>query len=419
MSQRAKTLFKPPNRERVLMKRKLSLKDLHLSGKKVLLRVDFNVPLDKNGHITDDTRIQASLPSIQYILDHDGSVILMSHLGRPKEGKDPKLSLKPCATRLSELLKRPVQMADDCVGPEVEKKVSQIKPGDILLLENLRFHPGEEKPEKYPEFVKQLAKLGDLYVNDAFGTAHRAHASTATIAQYFPGKAASGFLLEKEIQFLGSALLNPTHPFYAIIGGAKISSKIGVLKSLIKKADGLLIGGGMAYTFFKAKGIQIGNSIHEDEFLQTAREFMEDCKKANKTLLLPIDIVVAEKIEPNAKTKLIEAQQGIPPGFEGVDIGPKTIASFTTQLQDAKTIFWNGPLGVFEQKEFAKGTEAIAKAVAQSKAVTVVGGGDSIAAIESAGVANKITHISTGGGAALEYIEFGKLPGIEALSDFT
>lgn len=399
------------------MKRKLSLKDLDLNGKKVLMRVDFNVPLDNNGNITDDTRIRASLPSIRYVLDHGGSLVLMSHLGRPKGIKDQKFSLKPCAERLSKLLHQDVELAGDSVGPEVEKKASNLKKGEAILLENLRFHAGEEKPDKNPEFAKELAKLADLYVNDAFGTAHRAHASTAVVAQYFPGKAASGFLLENEISFLNSALVAPVHPFYAIIGGAKISSKIGVLKALTQKADALFIGGGMAYTFLKAKGIAIGKSIHEDEFLNEARQLMNACQGTNKKIYLPLDIVAADKVSPGANTVMVDANKGIPEGYEGVDIGPETIKLFTEELKKAKTVFWNGPLGVFEQKEFAKGTDAIAKAVSQSHAMTIVGGGDSIAAIEAAGVSNKITHISTGGGATLEFIEFGTLPGIEALSD--
>lgn len=344
-------------------------------------------------------------------------MILMSHLGRPKDKRLPEFSLAPCAKRLSELLKKTVQMASDCVGPETEKLARGLKPGQVLLLENLRFHRGEEHPEEDPAFVKQLASLGDVYVNDAFGTAHRAHASTATIAQYFPGRAAAGFLLEKEIRFLGSALLDPKHPFYAIIGGAKISTKIGVLKALISKVDALLIGGGMAYTFFKAQGISIGNSIHEDDLLDQAKEIIRACKAAGKKLLLPVDIVVVSTISNDAKMKTVDSSKGIPDGLEGVDIGPKTIQLFTQQLKDAATVFWNGPLGVFEQSNFAKGTNAIAKAIASLKATTIVGGGDSIAALQAAGVADKITHISTGGGASLEYIEFGKLPGIEALSD--
>ena len=396
---------------------KLSLRDLDLRGKKVLMRVDFNVPLDKNGNITDDTRIVSSIPSIKYVLDHGGSVILMSHLGRPKEKRSPEFSLAPCAKRLSKYLGIDVLMAKDCIGPEVKQQAQALQPGQVMLLENLRFHGAEEHPEEDPSFAKQLAELGDVYVNDAFGTAHRAHSSTATVAQYFPDEAAAGFLMEKEIKFLGSALLNPVRPFHAIIGGAKISSKIGVLQSLIKKVDALYIGGGMAYTFMKAQGIPIGNSIHEDEFLQAARDIVEACKKTNVKLLLPQDIVVADKIENDAKSQIVSEDKGIPNGFEGVDIGPKTIATFTAELAKAKTIFWNGPLGVFELTNFAKGTNAIAQVLATLSATTIIGGGDSIAAINKLGLADKMTHMSTGGGASLEYLEFGTLPGIEALTN--
>jgi|694.fasta_scaffold13300_13 phosphoglycerate kinase len=398
------------------MENKLSLSDLDVTGKKILMRVDFNVPLD-HGEITDDTRIKAALPSIQYVLKNEGSLILMSHLGRPKGKPNVEFSLSPCAVRLSNLLKQPVQMASDCVGPEVESQIAQLKPGNVILLENLRFHPGEEKPAEEPGFVEKLAKLGDIYVNDAFGTAHRAHASTTLIASLFPGKAAAGFLMEKELQFLGSALLKPKRPFYAIIGGAKISTKIGVLKALTTKVDALLLGGGMAYTFFKAMGVSIGNSICEDDQLVVAKELLDFCKKKNVEFLLPLDLVVADKPVNGAKKMIVEASQGIPEGYEGVDIGPKTIELFKARLKDAATIFWNGPLGIFEQSDFALGTQAIAEAVASSQGVTVVGGGDSIAALEEAGVADKITHISTGGGATLEFIENRQLPGIKVLTN--
>lgn len=394
---------------------KLSLKDLPIQGKKVLMRVDFNVPLDKNQKISDDSRIIASLPSIKYILEHSGALILMSHLGRPKDKRVPEMTLAPCAKKLSEMLGKPVLMAPDSIGPEVDKMVKDLKPGEILLLENLRFHRGEEHPDEDPTFVEKLSKLGDLYVNDAFGTAHRAHASTAVIAKYFPKKAAAGFLLENEIRFLGSTLMEPKRPFCAIIGGAKISTKIGVIESLLKKADKLLIGGGMAYTFLKAQGIPIGNSIHEDDFLEKAKKILES--HLSSKLILPKDIVVAEKVEAGAKTQIVQIQNGIPSGFEGVDIGPETIQEFISAMKDAATILWNGPLGVFEIKEFAKGTHAIAHAMAGLSATTIVGGGDSLAALQQEGLANQITHLSTGGGASLEYIEFGTLPGIEALDN--
>lgn len=399
------------------MSGKLSIKDLDVNGKKVLMRVDFNVPLDKQLNITDDTRIVAALPSIQYILDHGGSVILMSHLGRPKNGPDPAFSLKPCQKRLSELLNRNVQLAPDCIGSEVEQLAQKLQPGDVLILENLRFHPAEEKPEKDPSFAKKLATLGDVYVNDAFGSAHRAHSSTATIAQYFPDRAAAGFLLEREINFIGKALLNPVKPFHAIIGGAKIGTKLGVLKALTKSADAILIGGGMAFTLLKAKGIAIGKSICEDDSLDKATAFMQECNDKGVQLLLPVDFLIADSLEANAKTQIIETANGIPDGWYGVDIGPKTIEEYASFLQNAKTVLWNGPLGIFEVSPFAKGTLAIAKTLANLKATTIIGGGDSIAAINQAGLADKMSHISTGGGATLEYIEFGTLPGIDALSN--
>lgn len=401
------------------MFRKLSLADLDVRGKKVLIRVDFNVPLDKQGKITDDSRIVASLPSIRYVIERGGSVILMSHLGRPKGRFEAEFSLAPCAKKLSDLLGKKVTIAPDCVGPEVEELVQSLQPGQVLLLENLRFHEAEENPKKDPTFAKALASLGDLYVNDAFGTAHRAHSSTVDIAKYFPGKAASGFLLEKEIQFLGSIVGNPKRPFYALIGGAKISTKIGVLKALLKQVDKLLIGGGMAYTFFKAQGIAIGNSIHEDEFLQQAREILAFSREQKIPLLLPEDVVITDRIAEDAKAQAVDVKQGIPDGWEGVDIGPKTVQKYSEGIQDAATVFWNGPMGIFEVKQFAKGTNAIAKAISELSATTIVGGGESIAAVEAAGVANKMTHLSTGGGAALEYLEYGTLPGLEALSDVT
>jgi len=403
--------------QRIDMPPKLSLKDLLVKGKKVLMRVDFNVPLDKNGKITDDTRIRASLPSIQYILERGGSIILMSHLGRPKNKKTPDFSLAPCAQQLSQLLGKPVIMAKDCVGEEVRELVKDLQPGQILLLENLRFHEGEENPDKDPQFAKELASLGDLYVNDAFGTAHREHASTAVIAKYFPDKAAAGLLIEKELDFLGKALLDPKRPFYALIGGAKVSSKIGILKSLLEKADALLIGGGMAYTFFKAQGIPIGQSIHEDDFLNEAREILAAAKTINVKIILPIDQVIADKVDADASKRIIDSATGIPDGMQGVDIGPKTIELFTNELKQASTLLWNGPLGVFEIPAFATGTQAIAKVIAGLKATTIVGGGDSIAALQAAGLADKVSHVSTGGGATLEFIEYGTLPGIEALSN--
>lgn len=381
------------------------------------MRVDFNVPFDDKKNIADDTRIVATLPSLQYILDHGGAAVLMSHLGRPDGKKVSGLSLAPCAKHLSKLIGQEVLFAPDCVGAEVEKMVASLKPGQVILLENLRFHPGEEQPEKDPNFTKQLAKLGDLYVNDAFGTAHREHASTASIARLFPGKAAAGFLMEKEIEFLGEALKDPKRPFCAIIGGAKISTKCGVIETLMKKADAVLIGGGMSYTFLKAKGIPIGKSIHEDSFLNKAKELMAASGKGQGKLILPKDIVVAEQVKSGSAFQVIEAASGIPDNYQGVDIGPATVQEYAIELRKAAAILWNGPLGVFEVPEFAKGTNAIAHILAQLKAMTIIGGGDSIAAVQAAGVADKISHLSTGGGASLEYIEYGSLPGIDALSD--
>lgn len=395
---------------------KLSLKDLPVTGKKVLMRVDFNVPLDKNQAITDDSRIRAALPSIQYVLNNGGALILMSHLGRPK-GKTTELSLAPCAARLSQLLHKPVVMAPDCIGEEVENLAQNLKPGQILLLENLRFHEAEEKPDKDKTFAKSLAKLGDVYVNDAFGTAHRAHSSTAAITQYFPDSSAAGFLLQKEIDFLSQLVSEPKRPFVAMIGGAKVSSKIGVIKALLEKVDALLIGGGMAFTFFKAQGIPIGKSIHEDDFLQEAKKIIEAAKSKKIPLLLPVDVIVASEPTHDATAQVIPVSQGIPDNLQGLDVGPQTVALFTQQLQPALTVLWNGPLGVFEVPAFAKGTLAIAEVVAALKATTIVGGGDSVAAIEMAGVADKISHLSTGGGASLEFLELGTLPGIEALSE--
>lgn len=399
------------------MANKLSITDLPVQGKKVLIRVDFNVPLDNQQKITDDTRIKASLASIQYVLKNKGSVILMSHLGRPKGEFKTEFSLKPCAARLSELLDHPVIMAPDCVGTEAQRLANSLKPGQVLLLENLRFHPAEEKPEKDPSFAKQLAALGELYVNDAFGTAHRAHASTAAITQYFPQRAAAGFLLRKEMDFIGGALINPKRPFVAIIGGAKISTKLGVLRALLNKADTVLLGGGMAYTFFKAQGIPIGNSIHEDEMLGEAKSLLDATKAQKNKLILPVDLVIAKTVNEASETQVVDASKGIPDGYEGVDVGPKTVRAFSGELKNAATVLWNGPLGIFEIPKFATGTRAVAETVAGLSATTIVGGGDSIAALQQMGLADSISHVSTGGGATLEYIEFGTLPGIDALSE--
>lgn len=394
---------------------RLHLQDISLRGKKVLIRVDFNVPLDQQGRITDDTRIVSSLPTIRYVMDQGGYPLLMSHLGRPKGKEAPSLSLAPCARRLAEILGKPVVMASDCIGEKVQHQIEKLGKGEVLLLENLRFHPGEEKPEEHPEFVRELASLADVYVNDAFGTAHRKHASTYAIVPFFKGEAAPGFLLEKEIEFLGNVLSKPKRPFFAVIGGAKVSSKIGVLKSLVSKVDTLLLGGAMAYTFLKAKGVEIGNSKFEPDYLDTAKAILDVYEEAGVQLLLPEDHIVATDVNNEQSAKAVSNSDGIPKDYCGVDIGPRTIELFTDVLKHGKTIFWNGPMGVFEIKPFAAGTKAIASALAGLKATTIIGGGDSVAAIRSMNLVNKFTHLSTGGGASLEYIEFGKLPGIEVL----
>lgn len=396
---------------------KLSLKQLDVKNKKVLLRVDFNVPINEEGTITDNTRIKEALDSIQYILDHKGSVILMSHLGRPKGKPDPKFSLEPCAKALALLLRHPVLMAKDCIGPNAQKLAAHLQPNQILLLENLRFDPAEENPSSNPEFAKKLASFGNLYVNDAFGTAHREHSSTTIITKYFPGKSAMGFLMQKEINSLNSLIQNPQRPFYAIIGGAKISSKLSVLKSLLKKVDGLFIGGGMAYTLLKTQGYQMGNSICEEDQLDEALQLIKSCKDQKLPLWLPVDLLIADNFAKDANSKYILVNQGIPDGWEGMDIGTETIAMWEKALVKAATIFWNGPLGVFEFPAFAKGTEAIARCIASSKALSIVGGGDSVAAINQLHLTNSFSHISTGGGASLEYLELGHLPGIDGLSD--
>ncbi|HEY4832432.1 MAG TPA: phosphoglycerate kinase, partial [Waddliaceae bacterium] len=380
---------------------------------KVLMRVDFNVPLDSNCTVTDSTRIKASLPSIRYVLDRGGALILMSHLGRPLGRKQAEFSLAPIAKVLSTYLDKTVEMAPDCIGECVKEKVDALKPGNVLLLENLRFHRAEEHPEEDPAFAKELASFGDFYVNDAFGTAHRKHSSTYTIAHYFPGKAAAGYLLAKEIYFLSNALTNPERPFYAILGGAKISTKIGVVKSLLKKVDRLLIGGGMAYTFLKSKNIEIGDSLIEEECVPMAAEIL---KEYGEKIVLPIDTLAATERKDNASAQLFKIDAGIPKGYQGLDIGPHTVQLFNHMLKDGKTILWNGPLGVYEIERFAQGTIAVAQCIAHLDAVTIVGGGDLVAAIAQAGGSDKITHISTGGGATLEFIELGTLPGIEALS---
>ncbi len=389
---------------------KKSVRDIDLKNKKVLARVDFNVPL-KDGAITDDTRITAALPTLKYILDQKGAkLILMSHLGRPKKGPDKENSLAPVAKRLSELLGRKVTLAPDCIGPEAEKAVAAMKPGDVVLLENVRFHPEEEKND--PAFAKALSSLGDVYVNDAFGTAHRAHASTEGVARYLP--AVAGFLMEKEITFLGGVLENPAKPFVAVIGGAKVSTKIAVLQSLLPKVSTFIIGGGMAYTFLKAKGISVGKSLVEEEFAKTASDFLEAAEKAKVEVLLPVDHKVAPEFSESAKAELVDGVN-VPEGKVAMDVGPKSLALFRDRIAKAKTVVWNGPLGVFEFAEFSQGTLELAKMVAACPGVTVVGGGDSVAAVNKFGLADKIKHVSTGGGASLEFLEGKELPGITAL----
>lgn len=386
--------------------------DVDVDKKKVFVRADFNVPLDENGIITDDTRIQKTLPTIRYLLDHQAAVILASHLGRPKGKVVEKYSLKPVAVRLSELLGIPVQMAPDCIGVETEAMVGALQPGQVLLLENLRFHGEEEKND--PEFSRKLASLADVGINDAFGCCHRAHASVAGIAAFLP--MAAGFLLEKEIRFIGGAVDHPAHPFAAIIGGAKVSDKIEVISNLLPKVDVMIIGGGMANTFLAAQGYGIGKSLVEADKIDLAKKLIAQAADEGKKLLLPVDVTVAEAFSNDAAHKVVPAD-AVPEGWMILDIGTKTQELFARELEPMKLIVWNGPMGVFEMENFAKGTESVARAVAHSQAVSIVGGGDSVSAVNKTGLADQISHISTGGGASLEYLEGKKLPGIESLSD--
>jgi phosphoglycerate kinase len=388
---------------------------LALAGKRVFIRVDFNVPLDDAGRVTDDARIRAALPTIQYAIKAKAKVILASHLGRPKGKPEDreKLTLEPAAVRLSELLGEDVILADDCVGDGVRKLVKELKEGQVLLLENLRFHPEEEKNEE--GFCRELAALCDVWINDAFGTAHRAHASTAGMAQFVKEKAA-GFLIVKEVEYLGKALGNPKRPFVALIGGAKVSDKIKVLENLMAKADAVLIGGAMAYTFLKAQEIAVGKSLVEADKLDLARQILERAKAKGVDLLLPVDHVCGAEPKETAKREVVDGK-AIPDGLMGLDIGPKTLDRYRQRVLDAGTVFWNGPMGLFEQKPWAEGTFGIAKAMAQSKAITVVGGGDSAAAVEEAGLVDKMKHVSTGGGASLEFIEGRELPGVKACEE--
>jgi len=395
---------------------KLSVRDLDLMGRRVLMRVDFNVPLDEHGNIIDDTRIRGALPTIQYVLERGGKLVLMSHLGRPKGKVVPSMSLRPVAKRLSELLGREVAFADDCISEEAYQKSLQLKEGECLLLENLRFHPGEEAND--PEFARLLARLGEVYVNDAFGTAHRAHASTEGVTHYID-RCAAGLLMEKELTYLLQAIVQPKRPFVAIIGGAKISGKIDVIQNLLDKVDSLLVGGGMIFTFFKAQGLEIGRSILEEDKIELARDLLNQIRDRKLDFHLPSDVLVADKIEAGATTQTVPPDR-IPKDWIGVDIGPETIRSFSEKVRTAQTVVWNGPLGIFEIEAFSKGTVEIARCLAEATergALSIVGGGDSIAAVRKAGVEGKITHISTGGGASLELLGGKKLPGVEALTD--
>jgi phosphoglycerate kinase len=391
---------------------KKSIADVPVAGKRVLVRCDFNVPQDADMNITDDKRIRESLPTIRHLVENNARVILCSHLGRPKGQFNDKYSLKPVAKRLSELLNMPVAMASDVIGEDAVAKADALKEGEVLLLENVRFHAEEEKNDA--EFAKKLASLAELYVNDAFGTAHRAHASTAGVADYLP--AVCGFLIKKEIDIMGRALSDPKRPFVAILGGSKVSDKIGVINNLLEKVDALMIGGGMAYTFVKAMGGSIGKSLCEDDKLEYAKEMIEKAKKNNVKLLLPIDTVAADAFSADANTQIVKTSQ-IPDDWMGLDIANETINEFASELKSAGTVVWNGPMGVFEMEKFANGTRSIAKAIAESDAISIIGGGDSAAAVEQLGYAEKMTHISTGGGASLEFLEGLVLPGIDCLLD--
>ncbi|WIW70317.1 phosphoglycerate kinase [Anaerosinus gibii] len=394
------------------MLNKKSIVDIDVNGKKVFVRVDYNVPMDAEQNITNDTRIRATLPTVNYLLDNNAAVILACHVGRPKGKPVPEFSVAPIVKRLSELLGKEVKMAPDCVGEEASKMAADLKPGEVLLLQNLRYHSEEEKND--PEFAKQLASLADIAVNDAFGVSHRAHASVEGITKYIPTVA--GFLMEKEIKFVGQAVANPQRPFVAIIGGAKVSDKIGVISNLLEKVDTLIIGGGMAHTFDAAKGYKIGASLCEPDKIDLAKELIKKAEEKNVNLVLPVDIIAADKFAPDANTQIVDVKE-IPEGWLGLDSGPKTSEKYVDALKGAKTVVWNGPMGVFEMDAFAQGTKDVAQAVADSGATSIVGGGDSISALKKTGLSDKITHISTGGGATLEFLEGKVLPGIAALAD--
>ena len=391
---------------------KKTVRDIDLKGKKVFVRCDFNVPMDENQNITDNRRIVAALPTIKYLIEQNCKIILASHLGRPKGEFKPEFSLAPVAKELSKLLGQEVLMAKDVIGESAKTLAANLQEGQVMLLENVRFH--REETDNDPEFAKELASMAEVFVNDAFGTAHRAHASTEGISHYLPS--VSGFLIEKELKFLGDALNNPERPFVAILGGAKVSDKIGVIDSLLEKVDTLMIGGGMAYTFFKAQGYEVGNSLCEPDKCDLALSLMNKAKEKGVKFLLPVDTKIGKEFKPDTESKTV-AWTEIPEGWEGFDIGEKTIEMFKDELKSAKTVVWNGPLGLFEFDQFAIGTNAIAHALAELDATTIIGGGDSAAAVEKAGLADKMTHISTGGGASLEFLEGKKLPGIECLQD--
>lgn len=390
---------------------KKTIEDIELNGKKVIVRVDFNVPLDDNLNVTDDTRIVAALPTIQYLQNQNAKIILMSHLGRPKGQVVESMRLTPVAKRLSELLNQDIKTVSDCIGSEVKTAAENLNEKEILLLENLRFYAEEEKNDD--SFAKELSSLAEIYVNDAFGTAHRAHASTEGVAHHLP--AVSGYLMKKELDYLGKALMTPEKPFVAIVGGAKVSTKITVLEHLLDKVDTLIIGGAMTYTFCKADGWNIGTSLCEDEFMDTAKTLVEKAKEKNVEIVIPVDHVIADEFKNDARIKTVVGD--IPDGFMGMDVGPKTIELITMKLKEAKTVLWNGPLGVFEMENYSKGTFSVANTLAEIDAITVIGGGDSVSAVNKSGLADKMSHISTGGGASIEFIEGKKLPGIEALLD--
>ena len=391
---------------------KKTIRDIDLKGKRVLVRCDFNVPMDENQNITDNRRIVAALPTIKYLMEQECKIVLCSHLGRPKGEFKKEFSLAPVAAELSKQLGQEVLMATDVIGENAKTLAENLKPGQVMLIENVRFH--KEETENDPEFAKQLANFGEVFVNDAFGTAHRAHASTEGVSHYLP--AVSGFLIEKELKFLGDALENPERPFISILGGSKVSDKIGVIDSLLEKVDELLIGGGMSYTFYKALGYSVGNSICEDDKIDLAKELMEKAKAKNVKMLLPIDNKLGKEFSANTETMVVD-RESIPDGWEGLDIGPKTIELYTEELKKAKTVIWNGTVGVAEFDLFAEGTNSLAKVLSELDATTIIGGGDTAAAVQKAGLADKMTHVSTGGGASLEFLEGKKLPGIECLMD--